>query len=119
MNKNPAYSIGAVHSSDRFGEFTIIGNPNSERMRIKFTNTGYERVANRDSIKRGEVHDHLAPTVFGIGCLGDGLPKPKTSLNRWRNILARFARGTSHGRLDLAGSTSGRSVTGTSKHVKM
>lgn len=38
---------------------------------VKFHNTGYEREATYDSIRRGTLKDLWSPTVYGVGIYGD------------------------------------------------
>lgn len=50
---------------------TGVNNNIQRRVRIRFINTGTERIVNLGSALNGSVRDVYAPTVYGVGYLGE------------------------------------------------
>ena len=82
---------GYVYPSYSCGEFKIIKVLKREAL-IKFINTGSERVAALDSIRRGSVKDFYKPNVCGVGFIGGDVTSGRGKLRSysvWRNIIQR------------------------------
>ena len=62
--------VGKVCKSLNSGDFKILKYNNSTNVEIKFTNTGFEMVAQLGNIRNGNVKDPYAPSVHGIGVSG-------------------------------------------------
>lgn len=63
---------GSIHSSNNYGDFSIISYKNSYCVKIKFLDTGFERNAESGDIRKGKVKDPLFPICHGIGFIGIG-----------------------------------------------
>lgn len=60
------------------------------KYRIRFLDTGYERVIEKVEIKRGKIKDKLAKSVFGIGILGEvKMVDYKREYSVWSGMLER------------------------------
>lgn len=68
--------IGKIFSSNKYGDFRILeklgtmGKTNT-MYKIKFINTGYETIAQATNIFNGNVKDPYAPSVYGVGYIGN------------------------------------------------
>ena len=75
------------------GVFEIVEYTNNETVRIRFINTGYERSVSLKNITTGKVRDCTAPTVYGIGILGETVLKTTGKEAKeyilWKNMLER------------------------------
>lgn len=67
---------GTRHVSNNFGELEVIEYVDALNVRVKFLATGYETTTQADMIRRGVVKDKMAPSVCGVGYVGDGKFKP-------------------------------------------
>lgn len=63
---------GMTLSSNLFGYFEVLEYFNSNKVKIKFLNTGYIVYRSLSDILKGLVQDKLARTVYGLGYIGDG-----------------------------------------------
>jgi len=63
--------VGKICKSNNCGDFKIIDAVNSAKVEVQFINTGYQTVCESGNIRKGHVKDLFAPTVFGVGVLGD------------------------------------------------
>ncbi|MGG2096037.1 hypothetical protein AB1283_26215 [Bacillus sp. S13(2024)] len=61
-----------------------------KKYRIRFLKTGYERDIEKVEIKRGKIKDRYAPSVFGIGIIGNYNVKDyKREYSLWSGMLER------------------------------
>ena len=63
---------GEIYDSDNFGQFIpieYIGGP-EDLVKIKFLNTGSERIVSSNALIHGKVKDLYMPIVAGVGSLG-------------------------------------------------
>ena len=69
----------------------IIEQPNTIRKyKIKFLNSGFERITYKSSIKKGMVKDNYEPIIFGVGCIGNAIQKDhKKEYRMWYNMMIR------------------------------
>lgn len=98
--------IKPIYNSNNFGQFTVeekvptpenISPKTGQYYRVKFINTGFETVANRNSINYGKVKDKFYPNIAGVGYLGDyeGNPSNRDDYktfdlyNAWQGMLNR------------------------------
>lgn len=107
---------GEVYSSDNFGQFIPIEYIGGEEdlVKIKFLNTGSERIVSSNALVHGKVKDLYAPNIAGVGYLGsfDGKVSDKNiiifyrtwndMINRCYNVLDKdyYAYGGSGVRVD-------------------
>ena len=75
------------------GVFEVVEYTNNETVRIRFINTGYEKTVWLKHITSGNVRDCTAPTLYGVGVLGETEFKTKGKEAKeyilWRNMLER------------------------------
>lgn len=87
MNK---YVVGAVFSSNKYGDFKIIEKYNNKRFRIKFLLTDYEKDICLSCITYGEVRDPYYPIYYGVACLGEiNIKENQKAFNVWRFMIER------------------------------
>ena len=82
--------VGEVYDSNRYGQMQVLKYENAGKVLVEFIDTRYTKYAEARNIRRGEVKDLLAPSVYGVGYLGEGVhgsshPGHKT----WSNMLMR------------------------------
>lgn len=57
---------------------------------IRFTKTGYETMSDSASIRRGQIRDRLAPSIYGVASLGYASNKDnKFIYGRWFAMIGR------------------------------
>lgn len=98
---NYKYSVGARFESKSGGEFEIIEIIDSNRIKIKFLDEfQFEKIVDKNSIRKNSVKNPYKPTIFGIGYFGVGKYRAKygaaakgfrntVEYNTWQNMLQR------------------------------
>ena len=89
--------VGSVHSSNLYGDFKVVEIISGKKIIVEFLNTGYNVVVQASQIRLGTIRDRLAPTVYGVGIIGDKYDiitkENKELLTReystWHNMLTR------------------------------
>lgn len=66
------YKPGMVFDTLFNGQLVILEYYSWDRVLVQFKNTGYKTEARTWCIKNGNVRDHLRPSVYGVGFIGDG-----------------------------------------------
>ena len=66
--------VGKVFKSTSSGDFKILKYNDRANVEIQFLNTGFETVARLNHIRNGKVKDLYAPSVCGVGVLGNKHP---------------------------------------------
>lgn len=92
-NKPVNFSVGDIFTSNSCGDFIVTENNSSRDVSVRFIETGTEvKGLQRGNVLRGSVHDHMYPTIEGVGILG----KPKSeicsrslSYDRWKKMIVR------------------------------
>ena len=74
-----------IHTNNAGLQFRIKEYTNSRKVLIEFLDTGFTTEVQAGNIKRGMVYDRLAPSVFGLGYIGEGNHKAKVGC---KNTLA-------------------------------
>lgn len=64
--------VGNIYPSRRYGKFIVKNITNSKSVIIEFLDTGFVTTARFDTIRSGEIKDKLAPSVHGVGFIGEG-----------------------------------------------
>lgn len=84
---------GMVYQTTHFGDLVVTKYISARKVHVRFINTGYETVTEISKIRNGGVKDRLAPSVFGIGVIGDALisinGKTIKEYALWHNVLLR------------------------------
>jgi hypothetical protein len=84
--------ISEIYNTSKFGLVEIIGYKNSRSVTVKFLNTGTVDTFPAGNIRKGAVRDRFAPSVCGVGYLGDGKSggrATKKSYTTWLNMIKR------------------------------
>lgn len=81
------YSIGKIFENNKGDKFEIIEKLDGRKRRIKFLNTGYERITTTSAINLKSVRNKARPTICGIGI--SDLSSTHLLYDRWRNMLRR------------------------------
>jgi hypothetical protein len=87
--------IGNKYQSKNYGEFEVINRVGSNNrkesiMRIRFTKTGYEYNVPLQRVLNCSVKDPYNPVVFGVGYIGNSIPKDnKKEYSLWTDMLRR------------------------------
>lgn len=85
-----SFKEGTIHSSRKYGTFTITGFIDRNHRQITFTATGYTTITSLGNISSGNIKDRYSPSVKGIGYLG-GVTLPK-SHPRYRTLYRQWTR---------------------------
>ena len=86
---------GCVHQSKSYGPVAIIQYNNSRSVFACFEHTAAVVELEAHAIRGGQVKDPLAPSVYGVGFMGQGPHRTKVkgqrtrAYSRWVNMLAR------------------------------
>lgn len=84
---------GMVYQTTHFGDLIITKYVSARKVHVRFINTGYETTTEMGKIRNGGVKDRLAPSVFGIGVIGDAPisinGKTIKEYALWHNVLLR------------------------------
>ena len=84
---------GMMYQTTHFGDLIITKYVSARNVHVRFINTGYETTTEMGKIRNGGVKDRLAPSVFGIGVIGDAPisvnGKTLKEYALWGNVLAR------------------------------
>jgi hypothetical protein len=89
--------IGTIRESKKYGKYKVeelvkIDKQKSYKKyyRIKFLDTGFEYIADRDTIRQNQVKDYYKPNVYGVGYIGDNYKNiDKKIMSLWRGMLGR------------------------------
>lgn len=94
--KNKLKYEGTVHTSRRCGDFKVIEYQDAYNVIVEFAKTGTTKRASLSSIRVGAVLDPYFPTIFGVGCMGEGKYKSRNNNEKktkeystWENMVAR------------------------------
>ena len=86
--------VGNTYKSNNYGDFKIVGIYSDGRFIIRFVETGYTTIVERQILIRGKVKDKKRATVYGVGVIGDKYPcqvggKRKLEYALWKGMLRR------------------------------
>ena len=96
--------IGSFHETLEFGRVEVIDYVNAFKVRVRFSDTGFEVWALAGNVRNGSVKDRLKPTVYGVGFFGDGPhgaskgKKPNKAYKVWQSMLQRCYDSAFHAR---------------------
>mgnify|MGYP000750615845 CR=1 FL=1 len=95
-----AYYEGKSFETNSFGTITVTKYVNAKEVHIKFANTGYETIVQSSHIASGNIKDRLAPSIHGVGVVGDAEIQINGKLLKeyviWRAMLKRCYDSKSH-----------------------
>ena len=86
--------VDKVCKSKLSGDFKILKYNNNRNVEVQFLKTGYEATVELVQVKRGNVKDPCAPSVYGVGILGTKYPSTINGIHTkeyklWQNMLVR------------------------------
>lgn len=86
--------FGKIFPSNNFGDFKVTGYTGADAVTIEFLSTGYQTVVSTSTIRKGSIKDRLAPSVYGIGVVGEDVRSDKEGVAErpytvWRGMLQR------------------------------
>ena len=86
--------VGKVCKSKSSGDFKIVKYNDAHNVEIQFINTGYCKVAEMKEVRNGGIKDHYAPSVHGVGVLGNKYPSEVNRVKTkeytlWTHMLQR------------------------------
>lgn len=83
--------VGEFYKNNAGYEFEIIEVLPKNKRKIKFVQSGYERINCTKEIKNGVIKDWLSPCVCGKGIVGIEIEKPQSHYlyDRWRDMIRR------------------------------
>lgn len=90
--KSKIYYVGAVFTTDKCGDFEILGRSIKGKGReyvIRFIDTKYIRTVRIEHIKRGSVKDHYIPLIYGVGYYGVGIKRTAQEYGLWYDMIKR------------------------------
>ena len=95
-----AYYEGKSFETNSFGTIIVTKYVNAKEVHIKFANTGYETIVQSSHIASGNIKDRLAPSIHGVGVVGDAEIQINGKLLKeyviWRAMLKRCYDSKSH-----------------------
>lgn len=62
---------GKKYRSKNYGDVVVTNYVNNKNVFVKFLHTGYETKAELKDVKKGNIKDKFAKTVYGVGITGD------------------------------------------------
>lgn len=68
---NPAVKVGQVYKNTQGSEIKVIGYESSKRVLVEIGKTKYTEYVASGNLLKGFVHDKYAPSVCGVGIIGD------------------------------------------------
>ena len=84
---------GAVFQTKNFGKIEVLEYCKSSKVLVKFLDTGNEKYCHSSSIRDGNIKDRFAPTVCGVGIIGDEISRCNGVIDRcydiWSSMLDR------------------------------
>ena len=95
MSKVIPIEVGQKFESVSCGTFEVIDIYPKRKIKVKFLVTGFETIAQKSHVVRGNVRDHFLPNKLGVGFLGAMAgntrvnKKPRQSHVIWHNMLVR------------------------------
>lgn len=85
--------INDVYQTNKFGAVSIVKYVSYREVYVKFVDTGYEVKTRVSDIIGGDIKDRLAPSVYGIGILGESHTRKGGKLLKeyrlWSGMLER------------------------------
>ncbi len=82
---------GTKHNTKKSGVLEIVEYYNAKQVRVRFVETNYEIVVQVGNVRRGEVKDPYASSVFTLGCLGEGeFTTTSPEYKDWCTMLRRI-----------------------------
>jgi hypothetical protein len=87
--------VGDLFDTNKYGPVVIKRIKNSKQVVVEFINTGSIAEFAAADIRRGQIRDRAAPSVFGVGFLGYGVHVSKINdkatqpYNCWHAMLER------------------------------
>ena len=86
--------LGKVFTSKNYGDFKVVEYLGAANIKLVFLNTGYQTTVTSSSIRQGCIKDRLAPSVCGVGVIGEEVCSDKDGKSEypykvWGSMLQR------------------------------
>lgn len=84
--------VGMEFNTNKCGVVRVVEYVSCSNVIVEFLNTGNVLKTRADKLKSGNLKDKLAPTVYGVGYIGEGLPKgfsKSRTYKIWNSMLQR------------------------------
>lgn len=81
---------GKVFNTKNYGDVVVLEYNNNNDVRVKFLNSGYEVNTYFCDIKTGLIRDRLAPTVYGVGIIGEETTRDSGKMKKEYSIWAKM-----------------------------
>lgn len=63
--------VGDIRKSNKYGDYEIIKRYNSQKYRVRFLLTNYEKDICASCVIYGEIRDPYYPIYYGVACQGN------------------------------------------------
>lgn len=84
---------GSLFESKDFGYVEVLEYHKASKVLVKFLNTGTKEYFHSSAIRDGAIRDRFAPTVYGVGVIGDEVVRTNGVLKKeydvWSGMLER------------------------------
>ena len=103
------FKSGNQFKTKNYGIIEIIEYVNCLNILVRFVDTGYEIRSNASNIRQGKIKDRLAPSMRGIGVIGetitvDAAGNQKASYKAWGALFERVTTRDSYSRVTVSSS---------------
>ena len=92
MKNNREEYVGKVFKTNKCGDVLVVEYKNHKNVKVRFLNTGTERIVRLDNLKSGAVKDKLSPSVMGVGVVTEQVrfgDKFIYEYQIWKSVLTR------------------------------
>lgn len=84
------FEIGKVYSSNRYGDYRVLGKSPYGKYTIQFIQTGFVKTVNYATLSEGTVRDPYFPIYYGVAYTGNvSNVNDKKEFRMWRAMIAR------------------------------
>ena len=84
---------GSLFETKDFGYVEVMEYHKASKVLVKFLNTGTKEYFHSSAIRDGAIRDRFAPTVYGVGIIGDEVVRENGGLKKeydtWSGMLER------------------------------
>lgn len=85
--------IGKIYQSNNCGKFKVVEYNSATKVVVEFLDTEYRTTVQKTSILLGQVRDRLAPSLYGVGVIGNTPTKENGKFTKlytaWKGMLER------------------------------
>lgn len=82
--------VGDIRKSNKYGDYEIIKRYNTQKYRVRFLLTNYEKDICASCVIYGEIRDPYYPIYYGVACQGNiKKANHKKEFNLWKFMIER------------------------------